>query len=140
MRRVLIAGAAAIALVLAAAGPAAAQTGQATASSFVAWDQVDVVDVAEAQARQFRIKVDGGAPQLLAHKCGAPAADAVAGTKATCAASLPAMTPGNHTLAINAADVVDGVVLEGEFSDPFPVRMHVAPGKPVNVRLTKTSP
>lgn len=135
MRQVLI-GISAIALLVAAAAPAAAQ--QATAQSFVQFDQVDVVDVAEAQARQFRAKVDTGTGVLLAHKCGAPAADAVAGAKATCVALLPAMTPGNHTLAVNAADVLpDGTVLEGEYSDPINVRMHVAPGKPLNVRITR---
>jgi hypothetical protein len=104
---------------------AAAQTPGSSAQRF-AWDQA-APTIADAQALTYRYYPDGAAAGVTfpAVTC------AGAVSPFTCSAPIPAFTPGNHTIALTAANVAG----ESPKSGPFVFVFVVIPGAPVNVRI-----
>lgn len=95
----------------------------------IAWDQ-DGATQALAQSFQYTVYVDG-IGSVVAHICGS---NFIGGVQ--CAAPLPALTGGNHTIEVSAADLsVPTSPLSSEKSTALPVRVVVVPRTPTNPRL-----
>jgi glucose/arabinose dehydrogenase len=86
----------------------------------IGWDQ-RAADSADVVAIRYAIYVDNARSELTSPSC---AQTSATGTFA-CAARLPTLTPGAHTLEL-ASFVVDGTVLESTRSAPL--RVVVTPG------------
>jgi glucose/arabinose dehydrogenase len=97
----------------------------------IGWDQ-RAADSTEAAAIRYAIYVDNTRSELANVSC----APASATDTFTCAAKLPALTPGAHTLEL-ASFVVDGSVLESTRSAPL--RVIVTPAMTQDSRLPSTA-
>ena len=95
----------------------------AQSATKLAWDQT-APTLAAAQAQTYYATIDGSTIAVLTATCTGTAAPFV------CAAPLPALLPGNHTLTATA---VAGVV-ESAPSATFPFSV---PSSPAALRLTK---
>jgi glucose/arabinose dehydrogenase len=93
--------------------PAAGET--INGSERIGWDQI-AVDSTDLAAIRYAIYVDNTRAELTNVSC----APASAGGPFACAAKLPVLTPGAHTLEL-ASFVVDGSVLESTKSAPLRV-------------------
>lgn len=89
-------------------------------------------DLATAQGYVYRLVIDG-------QRQATPVAVTCQGTASpfACTVPFPPLTPGDHTLALTAAVVVNGVEAESLPSQPISVRMVVAPNPPANLRIVR---
>lgn len=113
------------------AGAAGAQTPPpAVATDRIGFDQP--ATSADLAMLTWRYVLDGAAAQPLAGVTCAPIAGQV--DRHLCQAPWPAMTPGQHTIAL-IARLTDGTLtIDSAPSAPFTFRFVVAPGAPENVR------
>lgn len=89
-------------------------------------------DLATAQAYVYRLVIDGVRQAV-------PVTVTCAGSVSpfACTTPFPALTPGDHTIALTAAVVVNGVEAESLPSVALPVRLVVAPNPPQNLRIVR---
>ena len=115
--------------VLAGAAGAQAQPA-AIATDRVGFDQP--ATSAELALLTWRFVLDGAPAQPLAGVTCAPISGQV--DRHACSAPWPAMTPGQHTIAIIARRTEGTLTLDSAPSAPFTFRFVVAPSTPENVR------
>lgn len=125
-----------LAVLVFVAAPAAAQAPvlphPVPSTYALTWDQ-DAPTLADAQANQYFLNIDGvrSPAPMLPITCSGTASPFV------CKTAAPAMTPGQHSLAVVAAMTVDGNLLESLPSAAYVVRLVPAPSAPRNPRIVK---
>jgi hypothetical protein len=109
---------------------AQAQT-PATPKSNLAWDQ-DAPTLAVATGYEYAVYIDAAPRLVVAATCTGVA------SPFACQTPIPAMTPGDHSLAVTASDntSVPGVTQESLKSTAFPVRLFLAPQVPKGLRIS----
>ncbi len=95
----------------------------------VAWDQ-NAPDLNTAQSYVYAVYIDSGPRTVLSGV-------SCTGTAAPfqCQVPFPAATPGQHTLQLTAANVINGQTAESVKSAPLPFVLIVAPDAPTNLRI-----
>lgn len=102
-----------------------AQGSTATTSSKFAVDQAGP-DLASVNAYTFKVYADGSASgQALPMTCSGPS------SPFTCVATIPAYTPGSHTVTFSATNVAG----EGAKSAPLTFQLVIVPSAPSNPRV-----
>ena len=117
-------------LMLALASVAEAQLPPATAKSKLSFT-IDGLSGADAQNLVvYKLYIDDSLTGVvLPVTCVSSGGVSVAA--AACSASMPAFTPGAHTIVLTASNEAG----ESERSDPVTFRMVIVPGKPKDVRI-----
>lgn len=122
----------AAALMLLSASTVQAQTNPVVGTERIQFDQA-ATTVTEANGLTYRLVLDGVRnPTPISVTCVGSASPFACTT-----AAFPALTPGDHQIALTASLVVNGVEAESLPSTPLPVRMIVAPQPPQNLRIVR---
>ena len=106
--------------------PLRAQTPTPTPSSFLTWDQPNVVSTAEAQAYTYQYYADGATAGVAVTSV---TCSGVAPT--VCRAPFPAFTPGSHTITLTASNLAG----TSPQSTLFTFTFVVVPSAPQNIRV-----
>jgi glucose/arabinose dehydrogenase len=96
-------------------GPSQPGPGSPPAGPKLAWDQF-APSADELRGYSYVLYIDGTAVPLPGAACGTLPPETLV---AACTAPLPAMAPGQHTLAMATRATVNGVVLESALSEPI---------------------
>lgn len=100
--------------------------GQAVPSSRFGWDQ-NALNLADAQAYTYKYYADGATTGVNFNNVTCSGAT----SPFQCSVSIPAFTPGNHTIQITATNIAG----ESGKSPPFAFVFVVTPSTPQNVRI-----
>lgn len=112
-------------LIVLSLAPNANQSGvpiPASSKALITWS-MDTDDLAQANALQYKMYIDGVANSLV-HKCGDV-------KPFNCTAPLPAMTVGTHTIDITASDATS----ESGHSTSIVVRFFIVLVTPTNLKI-----
>jgi len=118
------------ALLILMALPALVAGQAATATDQIEWDQA-APDLATAAAYMALLEVDGVERPAQAVTCTGVASPFV------CSTSIPAVTPGPHTVRVRVSESMDGVPLTSDYSVPLSFMMRAVPATPGNPRVVR---
>jgi len=100
-----------------------AALGAQTTTRSLAWTQPGITTVAAAQALSYRLAVDGAASVVAAQTC------TVVGAVVSCAAPLPTLAPGPHTLVLS---------VDNGFGTASATLSGTSPTSPINLSVVLT--
>lgn len=98
----------------------------------LSWDQAGT-SLPAVQAYEYKVYIDAAVSGTVV----TPVTCAGTASPFVCSTAFPASTPGNHTVSVTAAAIVNTTRVESLKSTALPFVLVVAPTAPANVRISE---